>query len=235
MAIAKSPAMFCFPPVFLCVLTHWFLTTFTVCGQETHGASPSTPVFSSFYSGCFSTGSFSVPVAPQRSTGAVTAVVGSVPGWTCESRRVRKLEELERKALAYDTAVAHIVLQESTLSTLREELVTVQAELAALREAMARLSAVTNELSLLLERRNRDLRELQNILSLIRFGRYEYYEVKPGDTCESIAAQPGIYNDPAKHVLIRQANRGSGLDLDRLLPGQVLIIPRIPLEDRHDP
>ena len=60
----------------------------------------------------------------------------------------------------------------------------------------------------------------------IRLGKYEYYEIQPGDTCESIAQKPTIYGDSTKSTLIRQANRGGVEDLDNLQPGEMLVIPR---------
>jgi len=55
--------------------------------------------------------------------------------------------------------------------------------------------------------------------------KYKIYTVKRGDTLESIAADPNIYNDPTKWKKIFEANKDRILNPNLIYPGQKLIIP----------
>ena len=50
------------------------------------------------------------------------------------------------------------------------------------------------------------------------------YVVQPGDTLNSIAAQPTVYNDPEKWTLLYENNRASLENETTIYPGQVLQI-----------
>jgi nucleoid-associated protein YgaU len=52
------------------------------------------------------------------------------------------------------------------------------------------------------------------------------YQVKDGDTLESIAAKDEVYGDPAKWKLLYEGNRSQIRDPKILHPGQILHIPR---------
>ena len=52
------------------------------------------------------------------------------------------------------------------------------------------------------------------------------YQVKDGDTLESIAAKDEVYGDPAKWKLLYEGNRSQIRDPKILHPGQILYIPR---------
>jgi len=59
-------------------------------------------------------------------------------------------------------------------------------------------------------------------------GDYEYYEVRKGETLETIAARKHVYGVAARAEWLRQANRNRVQDLENLRPGEVLIVPRYP-------
>lgn len=143
-------------------------------------------------------------------------------------------EELQRKALAYEAASSAIDQRERTIEKLKKELCALESLKTSLEQQVLELSASTNELTEKVAKLQKENEPIREALDLIRKGKFEYYQVREGDTCESIAAQPGIYNDSAKSILIRQANRGGGSDLDNLAPGEVLVIPRFTLGESFE-
>lgn len=72
----------------------------------------------------------------------------------------------------------------------------------------------------------KEMQQREQLLSVFRRGSFEYYEVAPGDTLDSIAANPMVYGDATRATWIRQANTLP--DQELLVPGMVLIIPRFP-------
>jgi nucleoid-associated protein YgaU len=145
-----------------------------------------------------------------------------------------RLEELERKALAFDSASVYIASKDQAVEKLKQELNQTRREVAGLRLEIDRLTVSNQTLATVVAITEKERAAVQESLDLVRMGKYEYYEVREGDTCETIAAQPSIYNDKTRHVLIRQANRGNVPDMDKLLRGQVLIIPRLPAGTKHE-
>lgn len=104
---------------------------------------------------------------------------------------------------------------------LEKEVSRIQNELAkALTGA-----AATEQKNTDLERKNKGLKETVGRLLL---GEFEYYEVKTGETLQSIAANPLVYGDAARAGWLRQANEGRVRDLNRLNDGDMLVIPRFP-------
>jgi len=156
-------------------------------------------------------------VAQARFAAIRLKIHESTPPARCGGR----LAELERKALAYEAVQGQIEYKDAMIETMRSALDETRTTLEAQRKEILALSdkiaAQTADLSASAEEKA-----------------YEYYEIKEGDTVESIAAQPSVYGDAARHVLIRQANRGHVKDLDRLVPGEVVIIPRFPASGRYE-
>lgn len=150
------------------------------------------------------------------------------------SRRPGSFEMLEHKAHTLDAMQAGLQEQEKKIAALETEVRNLKRESVNKDVVIAELVAASNSLVQAMAQLEETQKAVQETLRVIQLGKYEYYEVKPGDTCESIAAQPAIYNDKSRHVLIRQANRSPGLNLDRLTPGQVLIIPRYPAAEKTD-
>lgn len=143
-------------------------------------------------------------------------------------------EKLQRKALAYEAASSAVAERERTIAGLKKVVDELREENDLLKAQVAGLASATNELSekvLMLQKESEPLKEA---LALIRKGKFEYYQIKDGDTCESIAAKPSIYNDEKKQVLIRQANRDGVADLENLVPGEVLVIPRFAIGESYE-
>ena len=165
----------------------------------------------------------------QALNDSLAAANQTIQDLTRSGGRMGRLGVMERKALAYDAAYDGMMLKDQAIAALRKDLKASREEAAVLRKDLERMAVRTNDMAKAVADMEREKKVIQNTLDIIRLGRYEYYEVKEGDTCESIAALPTIYNDRAKQVLIRQANRGNVTSLDKLVPGQVIIIPRFPV------
>ena len=103
---------------------------------------------------------------------------------------------------------------------LEQDADTLQLETGALRQQKLELEA--------------SRKALQKALEQFWLGHYEYYEVRDGDTLPSIAGQAAFYGDPDKAIWIEQANFSHVKDLERLRPGEVLIIPRFPPSGRYE-
>lgn len=150
------------------------------------------------------------------------------------NRNVGMLKDLERKAMAYDSLSTKLELKDQMIEKLRMELQTAQSAITNQQAEIVCLVTTTNELGACIKKLTEEKAPLKEALDVLRLGKYEYYQIEDKDTCESIAAKPSVYGDASKHTLIRQANKGNVANLDKLVPGEVLIIPRITVSERHD-
>ncbi len=145
-----------------------------------------------------------------------------------------KLQELERKKFENNSLRIEIGKRDEKIN----ELLGMLAEAIGFIERQNDLVKTVKEKKLLLAdqilKLEGKLDTHKKTLDLLRLGDFEYYEVKANDTCGSIAANPLIYNDASKEQYIRQANRDHVEDLDALVPGQMLIIPRFPASGRYE-
>lgn len=149
-------------------------------------------------------------------------------------RGEKKLEDLERKALEYDALSIKTEIKDFRIGSLTAALEKANLKIAEQKELIDSLSKQTNELAQAFVKLESEQVPLKEALRLIRLGKYEYYEVQEGDTCDSIAAKDVIYGDQSKSTLIRQANRGNVDDLDNLVAGQMLVIPRFDLDGAYE-
>ena len=97
-----------------------------------------------------------------------------------------------------------------------------QDALKSLRESRKEVETLQKNLS----EWEKELAKRDQLLAVFRRGAFEYYEVRAGDTLESIAANPMVYGDADRATWLRQANSVS--DKNSLEPGTVLVIPRFP-------
>jgi len=146
-----------------------------------------------------------------------------------------RLMDLERKSIEYDTMSVRIMEKDSKITELKtvlsktdDALSARTAELAALKIAMQALSEKLQKLEA------KDSEENFDTDMIFKVGKFEYYEVKLGDTFETIAGQPIIYNDISKAALLKQANRKILLKGGKLEPGSVIIVPRLPTSDQNE-
>jgi len=166
-------------------------------------------------------------------TGALAAASITIDEMT-STNRLSRLVDMERKAFEYDALSVKLRLKDQEIARLTRELKVAREAIAEQAARISLLSIRTNEMSRYVSKLEGEQAPLKEALRLIRLGRYEYYEIKKGDTCESIAAQAAVYGDAKKHVLIRQANRASVEDLDSLVPGEMLVIPRFSVSGRYE-
>lgn len=150
------------------------------------------------------------------------------------TRNKGKLKDLERKAMEYDSISTKLELKDQLIEKLKMELKAAQNAITNQQAEIVYLVSKTNELVTSMSLMTKEKAPLKEALDVLRLGKYEYYQIEENDTCESIAAKPSIYGDALKHTLIRQANKGHVTDLDKLVPGEVLIIPRVTVSERHD-
>ncbi len=147
---------------------------------------------------------------------------------------VERLQALEKRAQWSDALALELHTANVKIEPLTTELAQQQQLAAELRAKIALLHSRTNELEQSVVDLASKLKPMQDAMQMLRMGNYDYYSVRRGDTCQSIAAQPGIYGDESKHLLIRQANRGQVADLDHLAPDELLIIPRPKGDATHE-
>ncbi len=156
------------------------------------------------------------------------------PAHSVRSSGLGKLQDLERKRFESNSLRVDIGKRDSRI----KELMDLLGETLAFTEEQRLLISMLNGKITILSNQIVELQKKidshNKTLDLLRLGDFEYYEVKEGDTCKSIAANPLIYNDASKEQYIRQANRGHIDDLDILVPGQMLIIPRFPTSGRYE-
>ncbi len=145
-----------------------------------------------------------------------------------------RLEDLERKALGYETLQVTLEKREQLVSNLTAEVAAREETIAELRTEIGALQRQTTELDRLRAEMQAAKQALQDALEQAWLGNFEYYTVSRGDTLESIAAKKMVYEDASRAVWIRQANQMRVEDFENLIPGEVLLIPRFPPSGRYD-
>ncbi len=138
-----------------------------------------------------------------------------------------QLQSMEKKAKWSDALAIELRALSAKTEALNAEITESKNAVAQMSAKLTFLHSRTNELEMVIAELTGKLGPIEDTMRTLRIGNYEYYTIHPGDTCKSIAAQPYIYGDEARHTLIRQANREQVSDLDNLTPGEVLIIPRL--------
>ena len=136
-----------------------------------------------------------------------------------------KLQELEKKAFEYNALKSEIGNKDARISALISGLKDAQSFLNKQQVEIERLAENLNSLSVEIVQLKNEKENFKESLRILQIGKCEYYEIKEGDTCESIASDPAVYGDETKANLIRQANYDNIKDFDNLTPGQILVIP----------
>ncbi len=139
-----------------------------------------------------------------------------------------RLELLERRAARADTLQEDIRLKQRLIDTLCQAAESARDTIERQEAEIVKLCQATNDMAMACSDMAERIEPTEHALRILRWGNFEYYTVMEGDTCRTIAQKATIYADADKHVMIRQANRGTVEDLDHLTPGEVLVIPRYP-------
>ncbi len=145
-----------------------------------------------------------------------------------------RLQDLERRAIGYAAMQSALKQKDELIEDLNQQLESHRQVEQELRDEIDRLKLENGEWQAKLKDAERSQKSLQVTLEQFWLGNYEYYQVRTGDTVSAIAALPLFYNDASKDVWIRQANQRQVKDIDALIPGEVLIIPRFPPSGRYD-
>ena len=144
-----------------------------------------------------------------------------------------RLGEVEYRAMLAQALIQKVEEMEAEAATLRQQLADKDAQLAEkeakVKEVHDSLAQTRKEMDALRkasEVSKDQIAQLGQLLAMFRRGSYEYYEVREGDTLESIAANPMVYGDAGRVAWLKQANTLPETGV--LVPGMVLIIPRFP-------
>ena len=136
------------------------------------------------------------------------------------------LGAVEYRALLAQSLTQQVEEMKGESDGLRKQLADKEA---LLQDALKSLSESRKEVETLqknLKEWEKELAKRDQLLAVFRRGAFEYYEVRAGDTLESIAANPMVYGNADRATWLRQANTVS--DKNPLEPGTVLVIPRFP-------
>jgi nucleoid-associated protein YgaU len=159
-----------------------------------------------------------------------------------EARENAQKQEEEKARLQREAAAQEAEARENIRR--QEEEVRLQREAAAqeaeARENIRRQEEINQFLEALKETRRQAEAENQQPLSGEQAGpedfKPRYYVVQPGDTFNSIAADPRIYNNRSEWFVLYQANKNKLTNSDNphlLAPGTVIEIPSIAGEVRE--
>jgi len=137
-----------------------------------------------------------------------------------------RLETLEWKAQRYSALLVDVEQKDKKIAELKQCLDQLEQEFLSLQDESAffnnRMAAMSNTVQQVQEHE----KKLRATVDQLVLGNFEYYEIKSGDTIESIAKNPLIYDDASKASWLRQANWDRVKDIDHLREGEMLIIPR---------
>ncbi len=134
------------------------------------------------------------------------------------------LNALERRALQAQALLEEVTRLTTQLQATTAQLSQSQTEVAIQNTRLDEQKAQIESLDKQLEESRKEIKRKDHLLSLLRSGAFEYYEVQTGDTLESIAANPMVYGNKDRAKWIQQIN---GLSPSAVLSaGIVLIIPR---------
>jgi len=168
----------------------------------------------------------------QRLRGALAELEGrqSLMG---SSRTPSRLETLEARAEKFADLSTQLEYKEVRITQLQGQLDAQQETKRTMEDEISVLRSQIDALTTLTTEQAKQLAAMRSNVDEILLGKYEYYEVKEGDTLASIAAQPLVYGDEARKAWIRQTNARRVEDMDNLRVGEVLIIPRFPPSGRY--
>lgn len=137
-----------------------------------------------------------------------------------------RILDLEKKALQYAYLKDKVNTQEQKILELERQL----AEEKALTTLQVQEIEKFNQQATVFRKKEKEDQDeivrLKETLKQVEQGNYEWYEVKEGDTWESIAALPNVYGDGSKATVLRQFNKQRVADPERPRAGEAIIVPR---------
>jgi hypothetical protein len=142
------------------------------------------------------------------------------------------LRALEYRALLAQSLIEKVDELEVEIERLRSALSESEVRLSSTRTQLDENRRETDALRQHIEVQEKELESRDRLLAVFRSGSFEYYEVREGDTLESIAGNPMVYGNSSRVVWLQQANNLE--ESATLTPGTVLMIPRFPEGVQHD-
>jgi len=142
------------------------------------------------------------------------------------------LGALERRAVLAQALVQQVETLKAQIEELRGEMDALNTKIGTLQDDIRRGEEERAALQKSLKERDEQIAAQKEMLAVLRNGSFEYYEVREGDTLQTIAANPIVYGDASRSALIGQANDLS--NTNELSAGTILIIPRYPEGVLHD-
>lgn len=167
-----------------------------------------------------------VSVAAVWLWGAGLACGAEAPFRTEPAPLAGGLGAVEYRALLAQSLIQQIEQMKVEAEAMRQQVAAKEAQLKEVYDMLAQSRRETDKLRQHIADSEAEMDRCQQMLSVFRRGSFEYYEVRTGDTLESIAANPMVYGDATRAAWLRQANVLP--DRDKLVPGTVLVIPRFP-------
>jgi len=148
-------------------------------------------------------------------------------GFGLLSDLIKKAERVEVLSREIEEVQAELVLSKEQYDKLKDELTTIRGD-------WERESTIIRTYKADLEKWKNKADELRETIEWLLLGEFEYYEIKEGDTLPGIAANPLVYGDPSRSIWLRQVNERRVKNLDHLIVGEVLIIPRFPRNGAYE-
>ncbi len=145
-----------------------------------------------------------------------------------------QLSALLDKAAKSDALEQKVKELEKELDALKKQRDTLQDELEKARDDREQAREDLKGYKEADEKWSATVAGLRETINRLLLGEFEYYEIKEGDTLQSIAANPMVYGDASRAVWLRQVNEGQIKHLDNLQPGEILIIPRFPRDGTYE-
>ena len=148
--------------------------------------------------------------------------------------KVGQLSELLGKASKSDALEQEVRELWRQLDDVRKQISTLKEELAETRTARDEVMEELESFKARAEKWDSVTDGLRETIKRLLLGEFEYYEVKEGDSLQSIASNPLIYGDVSRAAWLRQVNEGLVSHLDKLQPGEVLVVPRFPRNGSYE-
>jgi hypothetical protein len=144
------------------------------------------------------------------------------------------LSQLQSKALLADQLSREVVKLQSENRNLIQQRDSLKEELVLNRKERDEAVAKQDGLQDTIQSQQTLISGLRETVGQLLLGKFEYYEVKDGETLQEIAANPLIYGDASRALWLRQVNDGRVRQLDDLQKGEMLVIPRFPRNGAYE-
>lgn len=145
-----------------------------------------------------------------------------------------QLSRLLEKAALADVLVRELDEAKSQVKNLTSHRDALLVELAALHAEQLETAESLEKTKTDGEKWESKVAGLRETIERLLLGEFEYYEVKEGDSLQSIASSPMIYGTPERATWLRQANEGRVKRIEHLREGEMLIIPRFPRNGSYE-